>query len=580
MKSGLRILLVVAVAGVAVAGVWSWLGRGRPATDLAAVRQSVPRPVPKVVLIGLDGADWNVMRPLMQEGRLPALSSLVSRGASGDLESLHPMLSPALWTTAVTGVGPKSHGIRDFVYKQLGTNSQPIVNASIRKRLALWNIFSALGISVGIVDWYATWPAEEVDGFIVSDRIKTRGAEAEGVTYPAFESLQQHFPPADPPRPESYPALERLVASFDTLPPGLAKALNEDLYRFRLAKNLYRAHEPDFFAFYLKGIDAVSHFYWKHFEPNAEVYGTASRTGAAGFENVIPDYYELCDQLLADFLGELDDDTTVLVVSDHGFRAFGRPDNLIFDIDRLFSLMGLLEFEDPSLADRRSDRRVRMAATRIYTHKGTQIVSTFGERDRGVYLNVAGRDPDGVIDAYRWEQTRGEIRERLTSLRTDLGSRVFSRVRINEQPPDESRQQAPDLILRLNREIAFDYELTVDGRAYSLYDLFLWEYGNISGTHREQGIFLARGPAIRAGFEVDSASLLDIAPTILHLAGVPVPRDLEGDVIRDMLLDRRTGSRMRVESYEPLIERAQAGATENEPDEEYRNRLRALGYVE
>ena len=134
--------------------------------------------------------------------------------------------------------------------------------------------------------------------------------------------------------------------------------------------------------------------------------------------------------------------------------------------------------------------------------------------------------------------------------------------------------------MRLNREIAFDYELTVDGRAYSLYDLFLWEYGNISGTHREQGIFLARGPAIRAGFEVDSASLLDIAPTILHLAGVPVPRDLEGDVIRDMLLDRRTGSRMRVESYEPLIERAQAGATENEPDEEYRNRLRALGYVE
>ncbi len=110
-------------------------------------------------------------------------------------------------------------------------------------------------------------------------------------------------------------------------------------------------------------------------------------------------------------------------------------------------------------------------------------------------------------------------------------------------------------------------------------DVFLWEYGNISGTHRDEGIFLARGSAIRAGVVVDSPSLLDIAPTILHLTGVPVPRDFEGKVIRDMLVDRGSGSRLRVESYEPMIDRLQAAA-DIRLDEEYKDRLRALGYVE
>ena len=102
----------------------------------------------------------------------------------------------------------------------------------------------------------------------------------------------------------------------------------------------------------------------------------------------------------------------------------------------------------------------------------------------------------------------------------------------------------------------------------------------ISGTHRDEGIFLARGPAIRAGVVVDSPSLLDIAPTILHLAGIPVPRDFEGGVIREMLVDRGSEVRVRVESYEPMIDRRQPVTAEDALDEEYWNRLRALGYVE
>jgi predicted AlkP superfamily phosphohydrolase/phosphomutase len=561
----------------------SWIasgcsGGGEVTQDLETVAASIPRPAPKILLIGLDGADWNVARPLMDEGKLPVLASLVENGASGDLRSLEPMLSPALWTTMVTGVLPERHGIHDFVYKQPGVYAQPIVNSSLRERLAVWNIFSALDMTVGVVDWYATWPAERVNGFIVSDRIKTLGPEAEGVTYPAFESLEEALS-ALPPLGD-YPALERLTRGPDPLPEGLDKALKEDLHRYRIAKSLYQTHRPDFFAFYLKGLDAVGHFYWKYYDPDEETFGKVDERDVARFGSIIPDYYELCDQLLGEFLEMSGEEATVLIVSDHGFRSFGRPDSLIFDLDRLFEQMGWLEFEDPATAGDRSQRKIRMAATRAYTHEGTKIVSAFGRRDRPVYLNVAGRDPEGAIAQDTWRETRAEIVARLESLRTDLDSPVFSEIRVNEGAARPSSRQEPDLYLRVNPEIAFDYDLMLDGRPLPLFDVFFWEYGNITGTHRMDGILVARGPGIRAGARVEGAGLTDIAPTLLHLAGVPVPGDLDGKVLSGMLADRRASNPVRVASYEEMIERESPGVDTAPIDADYRERLRALGYVQ
>jgi predicted AlkP superfamily phosphohydrolase/phosphomutase len=552
-------------------------GNIEEATDLAAVAEIVPRPAPKVLLIGLDGADWNVARPLMAAGRLPVLSSLVEGGASGDLLSIEPMISPALWTSVMTGVLPERHGIRDFVFKLPGTYEQPIVNATIRERLALWNILSELGLAVGVVDWYASWPAEPVNGFIVSDRIKTMGADAEGVIYPADDSLRATL--TEPSALARFPALDRLHQVEAPQPQGLEKALREDLYRFRVAKDLYRTHRPDFFAFYLKGLDAVGHFYWKHFAPDEEMFGETDADEIERLGSIIPDYYELCDQLLGDFLKGVDEQTTVLVISDHGFRAFARPDSLIFDLDRLFEAMGLLEFSDPALAGDRAGREIRMAGTRAYTHEGTMIVSAFGSRDRPVYLNVSGRDPEGLIEHDDWLEERDKIKTRLESLHTDLDSPLFSRVEINELVSPPGRQE-PDLYLRVNPRIAFDYEVLIDGKPYSLFDVFVWEYGNISGTHRTEGILVARGPQVRPGVEIRNASLLDIAPTVLQLAGVPVPGDLDGKPLSGMLVNTGAALGLRVTSYETLIDRERAAVAATPIDEEYRERLRALGYVQ
>jgi len=575
-----RVLLAVVGLFTAAVLILGLAGCREDAADLETVLASLPDPPRRVVLVGLDGADWNVIHPLMEKGQLPVLASLVEQGASGPLKSMEPMISPALWTTVVTGVSPERHGIRDFVFKEHGNDAQPIVNSTIRERLALWNILSGLGISVGMLDWYATWPAEPVNGFIISDRLRTMGPEADGVTYPSAEVLGDAIRFDGDLPAGRFPALDRLVAGFDTLPKDLHKALQEDIYRLTLSRNLYREHRPDFFAFYFKGLDAVGHFFWKYHDPDAEVYGEVDEREVDALGSIISDYYRLCDELLGAFLEEVADDTTVLIVSDHGFRAFGRPDNLIFDVDRLFSIMGLLEFENPEDAGRRTERKIRRAGTQAYTHEGTKIVSSFGERDRAVYLNVEGRDPEGVIDGERWREVRDEIRDRLASLKTDLGTRVFSRITVNDAPAEGSSSQEPDLYLRCDREIAFDYDLIVDGKSYPLWENFLWEYGNISGSHRDEGIFIARGPSIRGGAEAGSPRLVDIAPTILHLIGAPVPEDFEGEVLRGILTGKMPENRPRVASYEDLMERSDPSIATDTLDEEYRDKLRALGYVQ
>jgi predicted AlkP superfamily phosphohydrolase/phosphomutase len=590
---GIAVLGVILVGAVVGTGV-SLLSCGQTLDD-TNFRDALPVPRPKIVVIGIDGADWNVIRPLIDQGRMPALASLVREGASGDLESIPPMNSPALWTTMATGVGRERHGIRDFVYKTPGSYSQPTVNSTIRERLALWNIFSGLGYEVGVLNWYASWPAEEVNGFLVSDRLGTLGPESEGGTYPPWEHFQDVLSPGKLPLSEPFPIVNRLAELAAAEPtvdpalaylfepkssvPGLNKAAAEDVYVYRAGKQLYDLYRPDFYAIYFKGIDAVSHFFWRYHEPDPEVYGEVEEEGVRLFGPLVNEYYVFTDQLIGGLLEILDEETTVLVVSDHGFRSFGRPDNMIFDLDRLFSMMGMLEFEDPSLEGDRSARRVRMAGSQLYNHEGTNIVMPLGERDRAVYLNVAGRDPEGVIEEASWKRVRGEIKRRLEALRTDLGTPVFSEVRINEHEADGPVQE-PDLYLRCDRDIAFDYDVIIDGEKHSLVDLFLWEYREISGGHREQGIFLARGPSIEPGARVRAATVLDIAPTVLDLAGAPVPRDFEGRVLREILRGRDRREPLYVTSYEDLVPRHTPPLETPPLDPEERERLRALGYTQ
>lgn len=342
-------------------------------------------PHARVLLVGIDAASPEVVEWLAKRGHLPHLSRLMERGAWGVLESLVPMRSPALWTSIATGQPPAVHGIHAF-QQRLPEDPERLVlvNATMRRVSPLWSIASRFHRTVGVVGWWVSWPADPVEGFVVSDHVAyTRyharresgfgGHEAD--TYPRdlwyeVARLVRHPDDLDPSE------IERIVTlgeeERDELLRGqvsrnrpfrvLAYAWQQDgTYRDIALHLLGRRRQPDLVAVLFRGVDSVGHLFWHTFEPEkatgARTSGpprtrafrpeTAPGVPAVGrifwssppaapsqvpsevverLGGLIPGYYARIDRFVGEILDALDPDTDVLIISDHGMTASGSAD--------------------------------------------------------------------------------------------------------------------------------------------------------------------------------------------------------------------------------------------------------------
>ncbi len=287
-------------------------------------RSSEPvRTEQKLLFVGIDALDWNVARPMMEEEKLPHLSDLVSRGTSGDILTLIPLArSPIIWTTIGTGKEPNQHGIGGFVEDAGGTDVP--VTRNVRQAKAVWNILGAAGMDVGVVGWWVTWPAEAVRGVMVSDYLQYNFSDTElyeGQTYP--ESLYEEIAGLvlTPDRIGDdvlAPFVEGNVADlaageYATGIEALRWIVAADLTFARVGLHLYRTRRPPFFTVYLRGLDSACHKFWHEFK--------APEPTGSPFRVTVPHYYEFADSLLGLFLAVAEEETTVLVCSDHGFRG-------------------------------------------------------------------------------------------------------------------------------------------------------------------------------------------------------------------------------------------------------------------
>lgn len=316
-----RVLALAALAAVLVGGSFA-LTTGCGGTAEPAVT--------KVVILGVDGMDWRIIDPLIEQGKLPNIAGLIERGTRADFRSLEPVMkSPIIWTTIATGKGPQKHGIADFLD---GTDQAPLYNSNGWLARPIWDILSADGYTVGVINWMVTWPAQPVNGYMVTERILYRPedgfAPEKRVTYPEglADELAPHARPlADVDVAELAPLLSGTAWKDD---PGssLAAAVqtlrdvygNDETVR-SVAKYLLDSREqPDFFAVYFGGIDMSSHFFWGPMDPSSVDIQMAPEMVAA-CSDIIPRYYERMDGILGEILDRLDDDSTIILCSDHGF---------------------------------------------------------------------------------------------------------------------------------------------------------------------------------------------------------------------------------------------------------------------
>lgn len=296
----------------------------------------VSRKTPRLVLLGLDGLDWTWLDARIAAGGLPSFARLRREGLSGPIQSLRPLLSPILWTTIATGVGPDRHGVLDFLENDASGASAPITSRS-RRAAAFWDLAPRWKRSVGVVNWFGSWPAEKVPGWMVSDRLSYhsfffsgRQEPDEGLTWP----------------PELLEELRPLVVTQDALPPdalgryfddlpGLMKLASQDrptarrLEQFRHLLSAARTYQAvtlrlmetrptDLLAVYLDSFDTAAHLFAPYIPPRQDwIEPGAFRHFSTAVARVTEDL----DAFLGEVMARLGPADRLLVVSDHGFRT-------------------------------------------------------------------------------------------------------------------------------------------------------------------------------------------------------------------------------------------------------------------
>ena len=297
----------------------------------------------RVLVLGFDGVDPDVVEQLISEGKLPHFETLRREGAFGRLISAKPLLSPVIWTTIATGKTPDQHRIGDFVAINPNTGDRMPVTSRMRKSKALWNIFSGADRSVSVVGWWATWPAETVDGTIVSDHLCyhflfeegfTGDREAIGLTFPP-ELVDDLAPMVR--RPGDLSA-EEVAAFVDVKADELDRpfAFDDHLSHFKWALAtaetyrkvglyLWEQDRPDLMLTYFEATDSTSHLFGHLFRRDGLSGELAEQQ--ARFGRTVEKMYVRADEILGEFLETLDDDTTLVVLSDHGFNLGELPDD-------------------------------------------------------------------------------------------------------------------------------------------------------------------------------------------------------------------------------------------------------------
>lgn len=288
--------------------------------------QSADNDANKLLVIGIDSADWRLLKPMMEEGRLPVLSQFMTQSTYGRMKTFYPLeKSPLLWASICTGVQPEVHGVSHFVK---GKDQKP-ARGSAWFAPAMWDILGAAGRSTSLVGMWTTYPARPINGVMVSDYVpygKSRDKPLAGLCYP--DSLAEmvvalrvdpeditdeqlsYFIPAD-----------QLAMAKEKFAPDVARlagVLAADLTYLAINRELAKGDNFDLFFFYLRGPDMVSHYFYKYYAPEKGNYDHSPEVLTA-FSGVLEKYYDWSDEVTGEVLGWFPADRQTVILSDHGF---------------------------------------------------------------------------------------------------------------------------------------------------------------------------------------------------------------------------------------------------------------------
>ncbi|KPJ52940.1 hypothetical protein AMJ39_06425 [candidate division TA06 bacterium DG_24] len=553
----------------------------------------------RVLVIGIDGGTFRVIDPLLCEGRLPNIGRLIERGVRGDLLSTIPPSSSTAWTSFMTGKNPGKHGVYFFRRRMNGSYERPLINADWVRSQTLWDIVSAAGNRVNVFNVPVTYPPRAINGVMVSGLLTP--SQESVFTYPSALHLELIFEVG------TLPLFHDIMATFkrDTALNTLDQLFFTERKRGEAVLYLMDRYPWDLFVAVFTATDRLQHQAGRMWRDDYERQG-GEWAGKLG--DVISQCYELVDGIIGKMLARVGDETTVVILSDHGFGPIDKH----FYVNRWLIDEGLLKLKRGLGARRRLSYRktslgriVQRSPFRSISRflprllrglpvgipvfrpcrpeervdwSRTRAFSSFEGGEETISINQRGREPKGCVEpGHEFESARQSVIDRLKELRDPVTGEpiIEGAYRPEEIYRGPLLVEAPDITFT-TRKMSYHPRGELDGN-----DLFENPPTGTPALHTLEGILAMSGGPVKRGTAITGASIIDLAPTVLYLLGIPVPKDMDGKILVSAIEDEFVQSH-EPEFVEPPEETRAAPerSFSSEEEEQVKDHLRAIGYID
>lgn len=502
----------------------------------------------RIITIGLDCATWDLIKPWANAKKLPNFMRLIEEGTTANLKSTYPPVTPVAWPSLFTGKNPGKHGIFGFTDSDPLSSKIPCISNNYMKCKPIWDILSENGKKVCLVNIPFAFPPSKVNGIMTSG-MRTPSINSE-FTYPKElkKELLEKFDFIPDYGADVYKDKETFCTAHD-------KNLKENL---KMSLYLLRKKKWDFYMFIPAEIDHVQHFFWDDMDENHPLHNDKT---SEKYNNKILEYYKKFDVYLGKIMDYVDDDTILIVVSDHGagplhkeialhewlrkegYLKLRKTEGINFQvlIKKIFSKIGLDTEKIKSLLHRLGLSRyikplpvflremipskepkmwdIDWEKTKAYAHH------SFGQ----IYINQKVLKGSSTME---YENLRTGIIKKLYELKDpDTGSNIVKKVYKKEElysGPNLSK--APDLYAVPITETYEFVSFSKDGSIFSSPCL--------PGHHNENGILIFYGKGIKKGKEIRNITMYDVAPTMLHILNHSIPNDMDGEVLKQIFEEK------------------------------------------
>ncbi len=532
----------------------------------------------KTLVIGLDGATWNILQQFLDERRMPNLQNLIDNGMSGITKAVLPINSMSSWASFATGKNPGKHSVFDFrERKSRRSNNLGLVSFLSIQSETLWHILSRHNKLIGVMNVPVTYPPETVNGFLISGMLTPSVKSV--FTYPS--SLYQEILENVGDYVIDVPC-ENYRGKLDDFIHAL-----QDVVRNRAETTLYLMNKIDwdFFMVVFTGMDRLQHFLWEYIDPEHPKYEKSNP-----YRDFVAEYLQTLDNYIGQMLELVNDNTTIIVLSDHGFQSSEYQfavNQWLSEIELLkfrrssFPLLNLLQKIENSMPRIRQFRRrfIRNVSKQFQTlsaenqidWKQTKAYSS-SDTEGGICINLKGREAEGIVEGVDYEKLRTFIKNRLMELvHPESGEKVVESVFMREELYlGPFLEDAPDIVFAPKNILA---------RNYMQKEIFI-PTDFRRGDHEINGIFISKGQHIVKNGRVD-AEIIDLAPTILYSLGVPIPKNMDGKVLTQIFTPQYT-QKNSIEYEDTDSSTSAKDFRKGYSDEEYQQieeRLRSIGYI-